>query len=198
MAPVYAAALALAAARPGLFASSRFFSLDELGGLAPDHPASFAHFLRTRFLGPAGAAPARIRLPRGDAADATPYEADIAAAGGIGLQVLGIGRNGHIAFNEPGSDAGTRTRFVRLAPETRQALAAAFPPGEVPPAHGLTMGVRTILESRRILLVALGESKAPAVAAALNDTVGPACPASFLRRHRDAFLLCDEAAASRL
>ena len=198
MEPVYGEACALAARRPGLFAATGFFSLDELGGLPPDHPACFARFLHSRFLDPVGADPARVRLPRGEAADAAPYEAAIAAAGGIGLQLLGIGRNGHIAFNEPGSDADTRTRLVLLDPETRQALSPLFPPGEAPPARGLTMGVGTILEARRLLLVALGEAKAPAVAAALEGPVGPACPASFLRRHPDAVLLCDEAAASRL
>ena len=202
MAPVYEAGVAAARERPALFARSRFFSLDELAGLGPDHSASFVAFLRSRFLDPAGVDPARVRLPRGDApdaeAEAEAYEAEIAAAGGIDLQLLGIGRNGHIAFNEPGSGAGTRTRTVRLAAGTVDSLRTAFPPGEVPPDRGITMGVATILQSRRILLIATGTAKADAVAAALEGPVAPACPASFLRLHGDATFLCDAAAAAGL
>ena len=202
MAPVYDAAVEAASERPALFSRSRFFSLDELAGLGRGHPASFSAFLWSRFLDPAGADPARVRLPRGDApdpeAEAAAYEAGIADAGGIGLQLLGIGRNGHIAFNEPGSSAASRTRPVRLAEETVDSLRPAFPTGQAPPGRGITMGVATILEARRILLVATGAAKADAVAAALDGPVTPACPASFLRLHADATFLCDAAAAARL
>ena len=202
MVPVYGAAADRAAEEPGLFARSRFFSLDELAGLPADDPASFAAFLHQHFLKPSGADLLKVRLLRGDAAnpaaEALAYEAEIAAAGGIGLQLLGIGRNGHIAFNEPGSRPDTRTRLVSLARETREAFAGASERSQQVPKLGLTMGVGSILEARHILLVALGSAKANAVACALEGPIGPSCPASFLRLHPHAAILCDTAAASRL
>ncbi|HEX4924885.1 MAG TPA: glucosamine-6-phosphate deaminase, partial [Bdellovibrionales bacterium] len=126
------------------------------------------------------------------------YEARIAAAGGIDLQILGIGRNGHIGFNEPTSSLTSRTRIKTLAETTFKDNSRFFAKGEAQPELGITMGIGTILEARRILLLATGENKALAVAAAVEGSLSSMCPASALQLHRHAMLLVDEAAASQL
>lgn len=145
--------------------------------------------------------PAHCFMPDGLAEDldveAAAYELRIAAAGGIDLQILGLGRNGHIAYNEPASSHDSRTRAVSLAPETVALAAPAFAPGPAP-RRGLTMGVGTILEARRIILLASGADKAQAVANALAPPSRTACPASALQRHRDALFCLDAAATAQL
>lgn len=184
------------------FAQAVHFNLDEYVGLGPDHPAAFRTAMRTALFDHVDAAPEHIHLPNGSAPDldeeAARYEALIKRAGGIGLQLLGIGRNGHIGFNEPGSSFEGRTRVVRLAASTREANRAAFPPGCPVPERAITMGIGTILEARSIVLVATGAAKAPALAAALNGPVSPACPASALRVHPAVRVLADREAAARL
>jgi glucosamine-6-phosphate deaminase len=129
------------------------------------------------------------------AEEARRYEARIRAAGGIDLQLLGLGRNGHIAFNEPGSSLSSRTRVVRLTRSTREDGRSALPPGMEPPRAGITLGVGTILEARRLLLLATGETKRSAAEAMCFGPVSPACPASALRLHPDATVLLDGRAA---
>ncbi|MGK9236540.1 glucosamine-6-phosphate deaminase [Inquilinus limosus] len=200
MEPVYAR-LAQAAAEGADFSGVELFALDEYVGLAPGHPASFRSYLERHVLGPLGIPPSRLHVPDGASIDpaeeARRYEAQLLAAGGIDLQLLGLGRNGHIAFNEPGSSLASRTRVVRLARSTREDGRSALPAGMEPPRAGITMGIGTILEARRLLLLATGTTKQPAVEAMCFDPVSPQCPASALRLHPDVTVVVDEAAAGR-
>ena len=180
------------------FAAATTFNLDEYRGIDPDHPASFHRYMRRELFDHVDLPPGRCHLPDGagdpDAA-AMRYEAAIRAAGGIGLQLLGIGRNGHIGFNEPGSAFDSRTREVPLSASTLAANAPDFPQEETPPATAITMGIGTILDARRILLLVTGTSKAGALAATLSGMPDRDRPASALRLHPDVTILCDRAAA---
>jgi glucosamine-6-phosphate deaminase len=184
------------------FAEATSFNLDEYAGLPAGHPASYRAFMRRCLFDHVDLDLARTHLPDGRAADldaeAESYEAAIRAAGGIGLQLLGIGENGHIGFNEPGAAFSSRTRVVTLDASTRKANSRFFPAGEEVPERALTMGVATILEAREIVLAATGARKAAAIQAALAGPVRPVCPASVLRRHARTTIVCDKAAASRL
>jgi glucosamine-6-phosphate deaminase len=186
------------------FAHVTIFNLDEYHPLPRSAPQSYWTFMRQALGEHVDLAPDALNLPRGDlpeaemAEHAAAYERAIAAAGGLDLVVLGIGGNGHIAFNEPGSPASGRTRLVRLAPGTRRAAAPDFGGEDLVPAHGVTMGIATILAAQRVLLLATGSAKAVAVAAAVEGPVDTICPASFLQTHRDAEVVCDPAAAARL
>lgn len=177
-------------------------ALDEYVGLAADDPRRYrAELLRT-VVGPWGLDPGRLLVPDADAPEpdvaGAAYDARIAALGGVDVQVLGIGRNGHLGFNEPGADAGRGTHRVRLAESTREANAAHFPDPRDVPREALTQGLATILRARRLLLVATSEAKAPALAAALRGPVHPDCPASVLQQHPDVLVVADEAAAGLL
>lgn len=180
------------------------FNLDEYHGLAADHPASYHAFMRRHLFDHLDCPAERIHLPCGDLpGDAVPahaaaYEAAIAAAGGIDLCLLGIGRNGHIAFNEPGSTRLSRTRLAWLDAGTRRDAAHAFAGEANVPRAGVTMGVATILASRRVILFAAGDAKAAAVAAAVEGAAGAHCPASWLHDHPDVVVVCDPAAAAQL
>ncbi len=186
------------------FARLTTFNLDEYLGLAPDHPASFRAYVERHVVQPLGLDPRRVHLPPSDVdgarADeaALAYERAIQAAGGIDLLLLGVGPNGHLAFNEPGSERDSRTRVVELAPETRAANARDFPAGEEVPRRAITMGIATILEARALRVLAFGAHKADVVARALEGPVGPAVPASFLRGHADVRVLLDPPAARAL
>ncbi|MQT11797.1 glucosamine-6-phosphate deaminase [Segnochrobactrum spirostomi] len=200
--PLYAALITRHRAGGVSFAHASSFNLDEYVGLSPDHPASYRATMRRLLFDHVDIDAARTFLPHGAAADldaeATAYEAAIRAAGGIDLQLLGIGSNGHIGFNEPGSPLASRTRVVALTEETRTANSRFFGPGETVPTEAITMGIATILEARRILMLATGTAKAEAIAAALHGPVGDACPASALQLHGAVTVLADRAAAARL
>ncbi|MDP5183488.1 glucosamine-6-phosphate deaminase [Blastococcus sp. BMG 814] len=180
----------------------RGFALDEYVGLPPAHPQSYASVLRRTVAEPLGLDPGRVHVPDGCAADldaaAAGYERDIRAAGGIDVQILGIGANGHIGFNEPTSSLSSRTRIKTLAPRTRADNARFFAFPEEVPVHCLTQGLGTILEARELVLVAQGEAKADAVAAAVEGPLSSMCPASVLQLHPRAGVYLDEAAAARL
>lgn len=199
---VHAGLVAQAARRGVRFDAVSSFNLDEYWRLPPDHPGAFTRMMREQVFAPLGMDPARCHLPDAMAddptAEAAHYEALIAAVGGIDLQLLGIGLNGHIGFNEPPSDALTRTRLVALADATRAANQPRFPPPGPLPTHALTMGVGTILEARRCLLLALGPAKAEVVARMVEGPVSALCPASALQRHPATTIVLDEAAASAL
>ncbi len=183
------------------FARATFFNLDEYLGLPTDHPASYHVYMRENFYGLVDADPERVHVPRGDAqdpeAECLRYEAAIREAGGIDLCVLGIGRNGHIGFNEPGAPFDSRTRVVRLAESTRLVNAADFEADRAP-ERAITVGLATICEAREVLLLASGANKAGAVAAAVEGEVSEEVPASVLRRHPNTGLLLDEDAGSEL
>jgi glucosamine-6-phosphate deaminase len=188
--------------REGLsFARATFFNLDEYLGLPPDHPASYHVYMEENFYSLVDADPARIHVPEGSApdpeAECERYEAAIREAGGVDLCVLGIGRNGHIGFNEPGAPFDSRTRVVRLAESTRRINASDFE-GDRAPERAITVGMATIFEAREVLLLASGANKARAAAAALQREVSEAVPASMLRRHPNASFLLDRDAASAL
>jgi glucosamine-6-phosphate deaminase len=178
----------------------RFFNLDELYGVGPDHPESFHHFFREQLLDPLRIDPRMAKLFRGDVKDlekaAEETERAIAKAGGIDLQILGVGHNGHIAFNEPGSSLGSRTRPKTLTDET---LAQYRKPGkEIVSNHAITMGVGTILEARHLLMLVSGEGKAGIVRDFAEGPITSEVPASALQLHPRATVVLDEAAASKL
>lgn len=179
------------------FARATTFNLDEYLGLGPDHPASCRRYLEERLVRQVDLDRARVHFLDGRAPDPVAYELAIAGAGGIDLMLLGIGGNGHIGFNEPGSSFGSRTRQVTLTGQSREANAHWFG-AEPVPGRAVTMGIGTILESDRIVLLASGAAKAAIVAAAVEGPVDPAVPASALQMHTDVTIVLDRDAASAL
>lgn len=183
------------------FAATRCFHLDELWPAPPG--ASFGDFLEQHLFQHVDLPAAGRRLLDGRvaepdvAAECARYETELRATGGLDLQVLGLGLNGHVGFNEPGSAVDSTTRRVRLAVDTR-ARAAAERSEWADCAEALTIGVATILSARRIVVLAFGAAKAAAVARALDGEESAAFPASFLRRHPRTTWILDEAAAARL
>jgi glucosamine-6-phosphate deaminase len=178
------------------FAAVDVFALDEYLGLPAGHPEGYRAVVERAVAGPLGIPGDRVHLPDGD--DPEAYEELIAAHGGVDLQVLGIGRNGHIGFNEPGSPFDSRTRVVDLDESTRRANARFFPSIAEVPRRSVTQGIATILAARRLIVVVSGEEKAVAVAAALDGPRTEALPASVLRDHRDVTWLLDDDAAALL
>ena len=202
MKPVYARLVAATRAGDVSFREVSGFNLDEYVGLAPQSPGSFHAYMQEHLFGHVDMESGQARIPNGIAGDiaaeAARYEALIAPSGGIDLLLLGIGANGHIAFNEPGSDFASRTREIRLDEASRIAEAGNFPDSASVPECAITIGIATILEARSILLIATGPAKAAALAAAIEGPIGPACPASALRLHDNVRIICDEAAAAAL
>jgi glucosamine-6-phosphate deaminase len=184
------------------FAEARGFALDEYVGLPLEHPESYADVIRRTVVEPLGFDPGRVRVPDGLAPDidaaATAYEAAIAEAGGVDIQILGIGTNGHLGFNEPTSSFASRTRVKALAPSTREDNSRFFGSLDEVPIHCVTQGLGTILEARELLLVAQGRGKAAAVAAAVEGPLSSFVPASALQLHQRATVIVDEAAAAEL
>lgn len=202
MEPVYAQLIARASEAGVSFAGLHTFNLDEYIGLAGDHAQSYRTTMERLLFDHVDISRARTHLPRGDAADpsaeARDYEAQIEAAGGIDLQLLGIGANGHVGFNEPSSSLASRTRIKRLARSTIKANARFFAAGEQVPTHAITMGIGTIMKARKLLMLATGSGKAEAVAAALEGPVTASCPASILQFHPEATVILDRDAAAGL
>jgi glucosamine-6-phosphate deaminase len=179
------------------------FNLDEYLGLPASHPQSFRHFMQEHFFRHVNVQPGNIHIPDGGICGnyeqyCASYEQAIGAAGGIDLQLLGIGRNGHIGFNEPTSSLASRTRLKVLSRETLDDNAKSFGPGEEAPQCAITMGIGTILKARKILLLATGASKAVAVVKSIEGPVTSAVSASALQLHPDVTFLLDAPAASRL
>jgi len=187
-----------AAAGAADFSRATAFAVDEFVAPTRDTPgtnaAFFARHLRVRFRS--------LRCPNAATPDPDgemrAFAGEIRRAGGIDLCVLGVGTNGHIAFNEPGAPVDSRARAVELQPTSRAAHAEAFGSLDLVPATGMTLGVADLLESRRILVIAQGHAKAPIIRAALHGPEGPAVPATWLRRHPDVTWLLDAAAATQL
>ncbi|WP_028643907.1 glucosamine-6-phosphate deaminase [Nocardioides sp. URHA0020] len=178
----------------------RCFTLDEYVGLPAGHPETYRETIFRELTDALGIARDRVSSP--DASDpehAGPgYEEAILAAGGVDLQVLGIGADGHLAFNEPGSSLASATRMKTLTDQTRRDNARFFGSVDDVPRHVLTQGLGTILRARHLLLVATGAGKAAAIAAAVEGPVSASCPASVLQLHPHATVLLDEPAASGL
>ncbi|MGO2748144.1 glucosamine-6-phosphate deaminase [Microbacterium sp.] len=180
---------------PGL-ADLTLFALDEYVGLPEGHPQSYRSVIERDVGEPLGISPSRIHLPDPVAPGA--YDAAIAAHGGIDVQILGIGQNGHIGFNEPGSGFHSLTRVTPLDASTRAANARFFDSIEDVPTHAVTQGIATILSARRIVVFAFGRAKADAVAAAISGPRTEQMPASALQDHPDVSWVIDEDAASLL
>ncbi len=189
--------------RAGLsFARVETFNVDEYYPIAPEAPGSFHSFMRRHLFDHVDLPANRRHLPDGSVPEndlessCRLYEERIQAAGGIDLLLLGLGRSGHIGFNEPGSGRASRTRVVELHPTTRRDNTRDFAGGAVP-ERAVTMGIATLLEARNILLLAFGAAKAEVLARALAGPASADVPASFLLEHGDVTVLADEAAAGR-
>ncbi len=178
------------------------FNLDEYVGLAPDHDQSYHYFMHENLFKHINVPADNIHVPSGTTRNYQAfcdwYERRIAEAGGIDVQVLGIGSDGHIAFNEPGSSLGSRTRIKTLAKQTIEDNARFFESQQDVPIYAITMGVGTILEARKLLLLANGANKAKAIADAVEGPVSVMCTASALQLHPDSIVLADDKAAANL
>lgn len=198
--PVYRALAHLIAERGTDVSRTRGFALDEYAGIDQSHPESYHSVITNEVVEPLGLTPSFVEVPPAEASDeaAAEYEAAIAAAGGVDVQILGIGRNGHLAFNEPGSPLDSRTRRIELTEETIADNARFFSSAAEVPTEAITQGLGTIMEARKLLIIATGEAKAAAVAAAVNGPVTESLPASIAQRHPNVVLVLDRAAASKL
>ncbi|MDF2508492.1 MAG: multidrug transporter [Microbacterium sp.] len=180
----------------------RGFALDEYVGIDPAHPESYRSVITREVVEPLGLDPQRIHVPNGALATiqhaGDDYEAAIDAAGGVDLQILGIGTDGHIGFNEPGSSFASRTRVKTLTEQTREDNARFFDSIDDVPMHCITQGLGTILKARHLVLLAFGEGKAEAVAGAVEGPLTALLPGSAIQLHPHATIVVDEAAASRL
>jgi len=179
------------------------FNLDEYLGLSSNHPQSFHNFMRENFFAHVNVDPDNIHIPDGSIKGnyeqyCASYEEAIRNAGGIDLQILGIGRNGHVGFNEPTSSLGSRTRLKVLSKETIQDNRKFFASEDEIPQCAITMGIGTILESKRILLLATGSSKAAAIAKAIEGPLTASVTASALQLHSDVTFIIDREAGAEL
>ena len=201
MESVYARLVAMHHAERLDFSGCHTFNLDEYVGLAGTDKHSYRHYMNRLFFNQVNIDLRNTHLPHGDARDLAAecerYERLILQAGGIDLQLLGIGQSGHIGFNEPPSEANTRTRVVTLAPETIRQNAPLFGDDKMP-SHAITMGVGTILASKKCLLLATGKSKASIISRAIEGAVSTGVPASALQLHPHCTIVLDEAAAGAL
>ena len=184
------------------FASVRTFNLDEYVGLSAEHPASYHAFMRRHLFDAIDIKPTNTHIPNGMTDDVArecrQYEQRIHECGGIDLQLLGIGADGHIGFNEPSSSLGSRTRIKTLTDETRRDNVDAFDKLDDVPRHAITMGVGTIMDARSCLVLAFGHQKADPVARAVEGPVTAMVPASILQFHPDVKVILDPSAAARL
>ena len=188
----------------GLLDMSRMtsYNLDEYAGLPADHPQSYHTFMWAQLFSRVGVRPGQAHLPNGTAGDLQAecqrYEAAIQSAGGIDLQILGIGHNGHIGFNEPAESFSKKTCAAQLSDSTVQANRRFFASEAEVPRLALTMGIGTIFQARVILLIACGADKADIIRQAVCGEITPRVPASVLQLHPDTTLLLDREAASAL
>lgn len=178
------------------------FNLDEYIGLTPDNDQSYHYFMQKNLFSSINIRPENIHIPSGIALDmevaAKTYDKLIEDAGGIDIQILGIGNNGHIGFNEPDVKFEARTHIVELEPETIEANARFFNSIDEVPTRAISMGIKNIMQSRKIVLIATGEGKAKAVQGMIEGPITPELPASVLQLHPDVTIILDEAAASLL
>ena len=184
------------------FGSVTTYNLDEYVGLGPDHPCSYRRFMQENLFSHINVPQSNIHIPNGLAqdvdAECAAYDAAIAAAGRLDLQLLGLGANGHIGFNEPAAVFTTHSYCVKLTEQTLKDNRRFFEDGAPMPTHALTMGIASIMQAKRIVLVATGKNKAAAVRAMIEGPVDPMVPASILQMHRHATILLDADAASLL
>lgn len=200
--PLYRELARLHAAGELDFAHARSFNLDEYVGLSPEHPQSYRQFMHYNLIDHINIDPAQVFIPNGQSddipAECARYERLIAQHGGIDLQILGIGSDGHIGFNEPTSSLRSRTRIKTLTARTRRDNARFFGSEEAVPHHVITMGIGTILDCRSCMMLATSASKAEAVARMVEGPLTAMCPASALQLHPSVKVVIDEAAAQKL
>ncbi len=196
MEPVYAEWVSKVRANPIKMDKAFFFMLDEYLGIDENHPSSFKSYIKDRLIHPLNLAESQFAFPPIHLGGEY-YERLIKEAGGIDLQLLGIGVNGHIGFNEPGSSVKSRTREVELTPETMEANKSHFGAGKMP-SKALSMGIGSILEGKELLMLATGKSKATAIKYLLNHHDDESCPATFLKSHPHFTLVLDPDAACRI
>lgn len=178
------------------------FNLDEYVGLSHDHPQSYHHFMWENLFKHVNINAKNVHIPDGTAKDVPgfcrEYEEQIVKAGGLDVQLLGIGSNGHIAFNEPGSSLGSRTRVKTLDMKTRQDNARFFRTLDEVPKYAITMGIGTIMEARQLILLANGSGKADAIAKTVEGPITAIVPATIVQLHPKATIIVDQEAASKL
>lgn len=178
------------------------FNLDEYIGLSPEDENSYHYYMKEKFFKHIDLPIEQSNVPKGDTGDAghacKDYEALIRDAGHVDLQILGLGVNGHIAFNEPGTPFDSRTQVVDLTQSTRDANARFFDSMDDVPTQAITMGIESIMESKEIILLASGMKKADAVAKLINGDVSEAFPASILQKHPNVTVIADEEALSKV
>jgi glucosamine-6-phosphate deaminase len=184
------------------FSKVTTFNLDEYIGLPPEHDQSYHYFMWENLFKHINIEPRFIHIPMGMAKDVDAfcewYEQRIKEFGGIDLQILGIGGNGHIAFNEPGSSLGSRTRIKTLTGTTRMDNARFFKTSAEVPKYAITMGVGTIMDAKEIILLANKAGKADAIKAAVEGPITAMCPASIIQLHQTAFVIVDKDASTEL
>src|SRR3972149_1252618 len=184
------------------FSKVTTFNLDEYVGLPPTHNQSYHYFMYENFFNHININPRYIHIPHGMAKDVDTfcdwYEKRIIECGGIDLQILGIGANGHIAFNEPGSSLGSRVRIKTLTEKTRNDNARFFASMEEVPKYAITMGIGTVMDSKEIILMANGGKKANAIKDAVEGPITGMCPATIVQMHRKVYVLLDKESASKL
>jgi glucosamine-6-phosphate deaminase len=184
------------------FSKVTTFNLDEYVGLPPTHKQSYNYFMRKNLFTNLNIPESSIHIPDGMAHDIDAfcdwYEQEMQRVGGIDIQILGIGANGHIAFNEPGSSLGSRTRVKTLTEKTRKDNARFFKKPSDVPRYAITMGVGTVMDAKELILLASGQGKADAIRAASEGPLTAQCPAAVVQLHRKAFVIVDKEAASAL
>ena len=184
------------------FSEVRTVNLDEYKGLAPDNDQSYRYFMQDNLFSKVNIKPENTNVPNGlaadDAAECARYDAVIQSMGGVDLQLLGIGHNGHIGFNEPAPEFPKDTHVVALTESTIKANSRLFASPDQVPHYAYTMGIKSIMMAHKILLVASGEDKAEIVNKAFFGPVTPEVPASILQLHPDVVLVADEAAMSKV
>ena len=181
------------------FKDASSFNLDEYVGLDGTHDQSYRYFMDHNLFDHIDIDKSRTRVPSGiDTSDPAAYDKEITAAGGVDLQLLGIGNNGHIGFNEPGTPFGSLTHIVELTESTREANKRFFASIDEVPTHAVTMGVKTVMQARSIILMAIGPAKAPIMKEMLQGPVTEKVPASVLQLHPDVTVYMDYEAAKLL
>ena len=184
-----------------MFEKSFFFMLDEYFGLPDNHPSSFKFYIETHVMNPLELYEDQVCFPPvhvGSAELAAEiYESNIKVSGGVDLQLLGIGQNGHVGFNEPGSEKTSRTRLVKLTENTINANREQFTDNKIP-TEALSMGIGTILDAKNLVMLATGASKAETIKYLLNHHDDPSCPATYLKSHPHFTLVLDPDAASKI
>ena len=200
--PMYKEMIKAVKAKKVSYKQVRTWNLDEYWGLPGTHDQSYRYFMDKNLFDSIDIKKSNTHVLNGLAKDwrkeCAGYEAQIKKAGGIDIQVLGIGSDGHIAFNEPGSSLASRTRLVSLTPQTIKDNARFFKKASDVPVSALSMGVGTICEAKKVVLLAFGKNKADAVKGMVEGGMSQFCTASALQAHNDAWVFCDEEAASKL